>query len=56
MLVHDNTGHLRGFRVVANFIGGKLNKTGRAIPDWAAKAFGTELHRAKQHEESGRGR
>ena len=56
LLVYDNTVHRRGFRVVAQFIGGKLSKSAQTIPDWAAKVFGKELHAAKQHEKPGRGR
>jgi predicted ABC-type ATPase len=56
LLVYDNTAHRRGFRVVAQFVGGELTKTAQAIPDWAAKVFGRELHAAKQHEKPGRGR
>ena len=55
LLVYDNTAHRRGFRVVAQFIEGKLSKTAQTIPDWAAKVFGKELHPAKQHEKPGRG-
>jgi predicted ABC-type ATPase len=54
LLVYDNTAHLRGFRVVAQFIGGKLSKTAQTIPDWVAKVFGKELRTAKQHEKRGR--
>ena len=50
LLVYDNTAHRRGFRVVAHFIDGKLNKTAQTIPDWAAKVFGKELHTAKQRD------
>ena len=56
LIVYDNTAHRRGFRVIAQFVGGSLRKTSQTIPDWAAKAFGKELHAAKQHEKSGRGR
>jgi predicted ABC-type ATPase len=56
LFVYDNTAHRRGFRVVAHFIGGKLSKTARAIPDWAARVFGKELHLAKQHQKPARGR
>jgi len=56
LLVYDNTGHRRGFRVVAQFIGGELSKTAQTIPDWAAKVFGKELRAAKQHEKPTRGR
>src|SRR5207244_2703731 len=31
-------------------------KTAQAVPDWAARVFGKELHASKQHEEAGRGR
>ncbi|OLB33484.1 MAG: hypothetical protein DMG41_24160 [Acidobacteria bacterium] len=51
-----NTAHRRGFRVVAQFIGGELSKAAQTIPDWAAKVFGKELRAAKQHEKPGRGR
>jgi predicted ABC-type ATPase len=56
LILYDNTVHRIGFRVVARFIGGKLIKTGQAIPDWAANVFGKELHTAKQLEKPGRGR
>jgi predicted ABC-type ATPase len=56
LLVYDNTAHRRGFRVVAQFIGGELSKAAQTIPDWAAKVFGKELHAANQHEKPGRGR
>jgi len=56
LLVYDNTAHRHGFRVVAHFIGGKLDKAAQAIPDWAAKVFGKELHAVGQHEKPGRGR
>ena len=56
LIVYDNTAHRRGFRVVAHFIGGKLSKAAQTIPDWAAKVFGKELHVAKKHKKSGRGR
>jgi len=56
LLVYDNTGHRRGFRVVAHFIGGKLSKTAQTIPDWAARVFGKELYAAKQREMPMRGR
>ncbi len=56
LLVYDNTAHGRGFRVVAHFIGSKLSKTAKTIPDWAAKVFGKELHALKRHENPGRGR
>ena len=56
LIVYDNTAHRRGYRVVAQFIGGKLSKTAQTIPDWAARALGKELHASKQHEKAGRGR
>ena len=56
LLVYDNTAHRRGFRVVAQFVGGKLSKTAQTIPDWAAKVFGKEFHAAKKREKPGRGR
>ena len=56
LLVYDNTAHRRGFRVVAQVIGGELSKAAQPIPEWAAKVFGKELHAAKQHEKPGRGR
>jgi predicted ABC-type ATPase len=56
LIVYDNTAHRRGFRVVAQFVGGELTKTVQAIPDWAAKVFGRELHAAKQRQKPGRGR
>ena len=56
LIVYDNTAHRRGFRVVAQFVGGKLSKTAQSIPDWAAKVFGKELQTARQHGKLGRGR
>ncbi len=56
LLVYDNTAHRRGFRVVAQFIGGELSKAAQTIPDWTAKVFGKELRVAKQHEKPMRGR
>lgn len=56
LLVYDNTAHRPGFRVVAQFVGGKLSKTAQTIPDWAAKVFGKEFHAAKKLEKPGRGR
>ena len=56
LLVYDNTAHRRGFRVVAQFIGGKLGKAAQTIPDWATKVFGRELHATKQRAKPGRGR
>jgi predicted ABC-type ATPase len=56
LLVYDNTAHRRGSHVVMHFVGGKLSKTARAIPDWAGKVFGKELRAAKQRERPGRGR
>ena len=56
LLVYDNTAHRRGFRVVAQFIGGELSKAAQTMPDWAAKVFGKELYAANQHEKPGRGR
>jgi predicted ABC-type ATPase len=56
LLVYDNTAHRRGFRVVAQFIGGELSKAAQTIPDWTAKVFGKELHAAKEQEKAGRGR
>jgi hypothetical protein len=56
LLVYDNTAHRRGFRVVAQFIGGELSMAAQTIPDWAAKVFGKELRAAKQHEKPTRGR
>ncbi len=56
LLVYDNTAHRRGFRVVAQFIGGELSKAPQTIPDWAAKVFGKDLRVANQHEKPGRGR
>jgi predicted ABC-type ATPase len=55
-ILYDNTAHDRGYRVVAQFIGGKLSKAAQTIPDWAAKVFGKELHPAKQRAKSGRDR
>ena len=54
LIVYDNTAHRRGYRVVAQFIGGELSKTAQTIPDWAARVFGKELHAAKHHEKAGR--
>jgi predicted ABC-type ATPase len=56
LLVYDNTAHRRGFRVVAQFIGGELSNAAQTIPDWAAKVFGKELRAAKQHAKPTRGR
>ena len=56
LILYDNTAHRRGYRVVAQFVGGELSKTAQTIPDWAARAFGKELHASKQHEKAGRGR
>ena len=56
LLMYDNTAHRRGFRVVAQFIGGELSKATQTIPDWAAKVFDKKLRAAKQHEKPGRGR
>ena len=56
VILYDNTAHDRGYRVVAQFTGGKLSKAAQAIPDWAAKVFGKELQPAKQRANSGRGR
>jgi predicted ABC-type ATPase len=56
LILYDNTTHGRGFRVVAHFAGGELNKAAQTIPDWAAKVFGKELHSARQHVKTGRSR
>jgi predicted ABC-type ATPase len=56
LILYDNTAHRRGYRVAAEFVGGELSKVAQTIPDWVAKLFGKELHSAKQHEKSGRGR
>ena len=56
LILYDNTAHRRGYRVVAQFVGGELTKTAQTIPDWAARVFGKELHAAKHHEKAGRGR
>lgn len=56
LILYDNTAHNRGYRVVAQFTGGKLSKAAQSIPDWAAKVFGKELQHAKQHGKPGRGR
>jgi len=56
LLVYDNTAHRRGYKVVAEFIGGELNKVAQTVPDWATRVFGKELHAAKPHEKPGRGR
>ena len=41
LILYDNTAHRRGYRVVAQFVGGELTKTAQTIPDWAARVFGT---------------
>ncbi len=56
LILYDNTAHNRGYRVVAQFTGGKLSKVAQSIPDWAAKVFGKELHPANQHAKPSRGR
>jgi len=56
LIVYDNTVHNRGFRVVAHFAGGELNKAAQTIPDWVAKVFGKELHPARKHRKTGRNR
>ncbi len=56
LILYDNTAHDRGYRVVAQFTGGKLSKAAQTIPDWAAKVFGKELHPAKQRAKPGRDR
>jgi predicted ABC-type ATPase len=55
-ILYDNTAHDRGYRVVAQFIGGKLSKAAQTIPDWAAMVFGKELKFAVQRAKSGRAR
>src|SRR5258708_3709709 len=42
LILYDNTAHGRGYRVVAQFIGGKQRKAAQTIPDWASKVFGKE--------------
>ena len=56
VILYDNTAHDRGYRVIAQFIGGELSKAAQTIPDWAAKVFGKELKRAVQRATSGRAR
>jgi predicted ABC-type ATPase len=56
LIVYDNTAHNRGYRVVAHFVGGELNKAAQTVPDWAAKVFGKELRSAKGVAKPGRGR
>lgn len=55
-ILYDNTAHDRGYRVVAQFIGGELSKAAQTIPDWAAEVFGKELKPAVQRAKSGRAR
>jgi|SRR5215831_6310260 len=43
LIVYDNTAHGRGFRVVAQFIGGNLKEAAQVMPEWVVKAFGKEL-------------
>lgn len=54
--MYDSAAHRRGYRAVAQFIGGELTKVAQTIPDWAAKVFGKDLLAAKPHEKAGRGR
>jgi predicted ABC-type ATPase len=56
VILYDNTAHDRGYRVVAQFIGGKLSKVAQTIPDWAAEVFGKELKPAMERGKSGRAR
>ena len=56
LILYDNTAHRRGFRVAAEFVGGKLTKVAQTVPDWVAKLFRRELQTAKQHEKAGHGR
>jgi len=56
LILYDNTAHGRGYRVVAHFIRGELNKTAQTIPDWAAEVFGKELEPAVQRAKSRRDR
>ena len=56
LILYDNTAHRRGYRVVAQFIGGEVSKVAQTIPDWAARVLGKELHAAKHKEKPGRGR
>ena len=56
LILYDNTAHNRGYRVVAQFTGGKLSKAAQSIPDWAAKVLGKELQVTKQNAKPGRGR
>ncbi|MGB7844612.1 MAG: hypothetical protein WBL63_03285 [Candidatus Acidiferrum sp.] len=48
VLVYDNTAHRRGFRMVAQFIGGNLCKTAQTIPGWVGKVFGKRLRAANR--------
>ena len=43
LIVYDNTAHGRGFRVVAQFIGGNLKEAAQVKPEWVVKAFRKEL-------------
>ena len=54
VILYDNTAHDRGYRVIAQFIGGELSKAAQTIPDWAASVFGKELHPARQRAKPGR--
>jgi len=56
LILYDNTAHRRGYRVVAQFIGGEVSKVAQTIPDWVAKVFDKELRAAKHQEKPGRGR
>jgi hypothetical protein len=56
LILYDNTAHRRGFRVVAQFIGGNLRKTAQTMPDWVGRVFGKQLVAGKQREKSGRAR
>ena len=56
VILYDNTAHDRGYRVIAQFIGGELSKAAQTIPDWAAKVFGNELKPAVERGKSGRAR
>ena len=56
VILYDNTAHDRGYRVVAQFIGGELSKAAQTIPDWAAKVFGKVLEPPGQRAKSRRDR
>jgi len=55
-ILRNRLHHRRGYKVVAEFIGGELSKVAQTVSDWAAKVFGKDLHTAKHKEKPGRGR